>query len=307
MIEESLWDLWYLGWYNYHNKNDSKAIMYFKEAAQKGDNESFDVLSYLYGITFDKETQSWIELDKEYTIDEDDCEIKILEETARKHGRANDYLLLAKKYERVNIIDRSLECYEKAAELGDVESYKTLGYFYENGDNIHVNLEKAIRWYEKYKEVKGLKNYLRLGDCCTKLANIYYKKGEYIKAVKCWRKAKDNNNEEAFLKLGLCYYNGTGVRQNYDKALDIFNELADKNNTDAFYYLGLHYRSDRCIDQNEERGLELLKKSAQQGNIKAYSFLNCLNLYYKHIKKLRKKSIYYALDQIFYLDHITTL
>ena len=45
--------------------------------------------------------------------------------------------------------EKGLEWYKKAAELGNARSMYALGYAYQCGQGVEINMDEAIRWYER--------------------------------------------------------------------------------------------------------------------------------------------------------------
>ena len=46
-------------------------------------------------------------------------------------------------------VQKGLEWYRKAAELGNARSMYALGYAYQCGQGVEMNMEEALSWYEK--------------------------------------------------------------------------------------------------------------------------------------------------------------
>jgi TPR repeat protein len=75
---------------------------------------------------------------------------------------------------------------------GDPEAQYELGFYYEHGEGVEKDLEKAFEWYTKSAE-QGDKN--------------------------------------AQNHLGLCYANGNGVEQNLHRAIEWFHKSAEQRHT----------------------------------------------------------------------------
>ena len=120
----------------------------------------------------------------------------------------------------------ALEWYKKAAENGDVLSQYRLGEWYHDGINVEEDRVEAFKWYEMAAE---------LGDSdAMNMVARYYDEGwgdieeNNREAFKWYKKAADAGCTGAYYNLGICYYNGEGVRRNYDEAERIMREAASR-------------------------------------------------------------------------------
>ena len=96
---------------------------------------------------------------------------------------------------------------------------------------------------------------LRLGNC--------YENGDGVEknlseAVKWWRKAAEQGNAQAQCYLGICYYNGDEVEKNLSEAVKWYRKAAEQGNAQAQYNLGICYYNGQGMIQN---------------NIKAYAWI----------------------------------
>lgn len=74
---------------------------------------------------------------------------------------------------------------------------------------------------------------------------------ETVEAAKLWKEAAEIGSSEAQYQLGICYYNGKGVKQDYIEAIKWIRRAADKGHLRAqktFWHNG-HYFNDfqKCI------------------------------------------------------------
>lgn len=95
------------------------------------------------------------------------------------------------------------------------EAQRKLGDLYFYGKNVKQDYDKALNCYRKAAE-QGC-------DCYEVLGDLYAIKHDYAEATKWYQKAADNNNDEAQLKLGLCYATGKGVKQSFSEATKLIN------------------------------------------------------------------------------------
>lgn len=95
------------------------------------------------------------------------------------------------------------------------EAQRKLGDLYFYGKNVKQDYDKALNCYRKAAE-QGC-------DCYEVLGDLYAVKHDYTEATKWYQKAADKNNDEAQLKLGLCYATGKGVKQSFSEAAKQIN------------------------------------------------------------------------------------
>ena len=86
-----------------------------------------------------------------------------------------------------------------AADQGDADAQRELGFCYYNGNGVEKDLREAVRWF---------------------------------------RKAADQGDALAQFFLGFCYYYGEGVPQDYREAVRWYRKAADQGDADAQRVLG---------------------------------------------------------------------
>ena len=64
--------------------------------------------------------------------------------------------------------------------------------------------------------------------------------------------------------LGVCYYNGTVVKQNVQKAVELFQKAADQGHAGAQYNLAVYYHNGTGVEQNISKAVELYQKAADE-------------------------------------------
>lgn len=180
------------------------------------------------------------------------------------------------------------------ANNGDVYAMDTLGAAYEFGED---------------KEVIGV-----LGI-----------EKDFEEAVKWYRKAAEQGNDDAKTNLGWCYYCGFGVSENVQKAEELLLDAANEDNNLAMLRLG-HIRTDegnvpRAIDwykkaaehgrsyanvcigeiyrngngvkQNYAKAYDYFKKAANDGEKDAQNYLGLMFLQGEHVKENDEKAVAY--------------
>lgn len=100
---------------------------------------------------------------------------------------------------------KAVECYEKAAEQGNLTALERLGEAYCEGEN--KNFDKAFYWYKKSADAGNLTSLRILGDLYAKGQGVEQNWGKAIEAYERVEKETDSKMAKciAQYKLGLCY------------------------------------------------------------------------------------------------------
>lgn len=101
---------------------------------------------------------------------------------------------------------------------------------------------------------------LELGDVGVPTKQIY------IEKLGSWAKQGD---AKAQWRLGECYRDGFGVKQNDKKAAEWFRKSAEQGNAAGQWRFGECCRDGIGVVKNAEEGAKWFQKSAEQGNAKA--------------------------------------
>ena len=87
----------------------------------------------------------------------------------------------------------------------------------------------------------------------------------YDEAVVWYRKAAEQGNADAQYKLGLCYENGKGVRQDYTEAVKWYRIAVNRGNGMAELCLGLCYEGGRGVEWDERKAMDLFNRAKVKG------------------------------------------
>ncbi len=66
--------------------------------------------------------------------------------------------------------------------------------------------------------------------------------------------------------LGICYYNGEGVKQDFNEAFRWYKSAAEQGNADAQCRLGNCYKNGEGVQQDYNEAFRWYKAAAEQGN-----------------------------------------
>lgn len=211
-------------------------------------------------------------------------------------------------------IEKAVELYKKASNLGDKTAWNNLGYHLQNGFGIAQNTGKAIEAYTKAGELKNGLGWTNLGDLYyygelvaqdydtalayylkaqknysfndDKIADIYFTKKEYKKVLNLLK--KDYNEDYSPIYYAIMYEEGFGgLKINLKKALTYYEKsLAINNYPYAVKQLLFHYRKDsdfhneekfnEWLSYAEENEMEIDREILGLPKLKKDSFINRL-------------------------------
>lgn len=137
----------------------------------------------------------------------------------------------------------------KAATKGNSRAMFLLGYMYENGEGVPIDLAKAASYYKA---------------------------------------AADNGNRSAQHNLGCFYYLGNGLNKNYQFAFEYFLKAAQQGKADSMKNVGVMYELGQHVAQNYQKALEWYKKARENGDCDAGEYYRLLEKKLMNSKKDRR-------------------
>jgi TPR repeat protein len=153
-------------------------------------------------------------------------------DTLRGEGRAQEAFALA----------------QEAAEAGDAEGHAWLGWFYENGEVVEVDLEKAV--YHLRIAAAGGDDYARwrIGV----LIDQGTAQGTLEEAVALFEAAAGEGYTDAMVSLAVMKATGRGTVQDYPAALDWYMRAARAGNAHGVQGVGVLFALGQGVETNEE-------------------------------------------------------
>ena len=305
--------LW-LGYILYSNgegvpQDDFKALKYIQDAFEAGNYSAGIILGFLYvGGTY-----VTINEEKGHELARNGIQglLKKSDLLSREEMHKLAYCYQCGVGTEQNIY-KALYWYEKSADLGDPEAQDALGKIYLYGtDGVTEDEPKAFSLFR----LSATKN---LTSALYNMGNCYYNGWgtplNYTEAIKWYKKAIEEGDNQSMLMLGICYREGNGVEKNYKKAEEwflraqnnenyaevanylgllyhvggygiakdirkaqyLFKEAASKGETVAQYNLGMSLLQDEDESKYEE-GIEWIRKAADNNYQSAIDFLNSIN------------------------------
>ncbi|WP_104741993.1 tetratricopeptide repeat protein [Helicobacter ailurogastricus] len=148
-------------------------------------------------------------------------------------------------------INEAIECYEKSAKLGDVESFYELGKVYGNDMTL--------------RSFKGCPN--------------------FTKALEYLKKAGDMGDTRSYAMLGGFYLKGRGVPVDIKKGLEYLNRAVDMGSTSACFKLADFYLED-VLYKDPKEAKDYYNKALKMGQTK----LEKAHIYYMVSRQYMKRS-----------------
>ncbi len=149
--------------------------------------------------------------------------------------KALEFYEKAEEYYKNEEYELMIPYYEKAADLGHLQSMHCLGYSYQNGQGVNANDEKAYYWY-------------------SMAAN----KG-FVKSIHA---------------VGVCRFYGKGVAQDKEQGLEDMEYAASKGYSVALFKLGEMYYTGDGVLKREKIGINYMAKAAVAKSKKAIARLS---------------------------------
>jgi len=145
---------------------------------------------------------------------------------------------LAESFDEQGKYDVALRLRRQLASQGDARGQRELGWMYERGKDVPVDLAEAAKWYRLAADQGDAQAQLLLGVA------YYLGRGvptDYQQSVAWWRKAADQGFPFAQSRLGAMYLRGEGVARDYSTAVKLFRQSAQQGDAEGQIYLGSRY------------------------------------------------------------------
>jgi len=149
-----------------------------------------------------------------------------------------------------------------AADHGDSDAKRALGFLYLAGLGVTKNYRSAERYFQEAAADRIAPAQLWLG--------IIYHGGEegvpksHAKAAEMFQKAADQGLTTAYEQLGKCYEKGEGVPQSFTRAAELYRKGADLGSWTAQMSLGGLYERGEGVPKDLEKAAEWYRKVAEQ-------------------------------------------
>lgn len=174
------------------------------------------------------------------------------------------------RYQRKRDYAHALECFQYAADQGNVQGQYWTGDIYFHGSAGKNDNDQAI----KYWTMASDQNH---GQAQFYLALLYHGIGDYTNAIKYWELAADNGHPEAISNIGYCYEQGLGVDCDETMALNWYTRGAEDGDPTATYNVGLYYELGKGgLTADTAKAIEWYAQAWSMGYYKAKEALDRL-------------------------------
>ena len=99
--------------------------------------------------------------------------------------------------------------------------------------------------------------------------NFFKKNKKITESLASYKKSAELGHAEAQFSVGLCYWEGNGVKKDAKLAADWFKKAAEQNHNTANFILGILYKIGEGIDKNLEISAAYFRKAAELGDADA--------------------------------------
>lgn len=216
-------------------KDLKKAFDLFHSAAQnKHTGSQYKIGVYyaegIYVLRNIKEAMKWLEKAAKQGDKNAIAQFDLLKDEMSNGTLVKKLLDCAKIEEKENDLEKALNDYEQAAEIGDAKVQYNLAKIYEKGQITQKDSKKAFVW-------------------CEKAANQGFMYAQ--------------------LALGMMYEKGIGCIEDKDAAIRYYERAAEQGNVTAQYYLAVNLLNKENWEDTIREALLWLEKAAEQGDEKA--------------------------------------
>ena len=167
-------------------------------------------------------------------------------------------------------VGKAFELYSKAAEQGNMVAQRMLGHMYFKGIGVGQDYAKAFEWFQKGASQGCAYSQERLGW-------MYYKglgvSRDYGKAFEWYTKAAEQGDSTGQKALGHLYYKGLGVGRDYDKAFEWSMKAAEQGEAFSQRRIGEMYFRGLGVDQDYDKAFVWTMKAAEQGDASAQRWI----------------------------------
>ena len=159
-------------------------------------------------------------------------------------------------------VDKAIELYQQAAEMGRTQPFFYLVNHLLKGDGVPQDTEKAIRLYQQLVGMDYTGAMAQLGD--------WYMKGDGVtqdkkKAIELYQQAARTGNVKAMTKLCVWYAEGDFDTQDKVNAIQWFQQAVDLYNAHILYQYISCDDDDDEVQQVKEQFIKLLLQADEMG------------------------------------------
>ncbi|GEM_PF-6223361 len=175
---------------------------------------------------------------------------------------------------------KSFRMMQMAAKNGEPAAMLNLGMAYHLGEGTAQDYDQALIWYTKASECSDAdvaataKNNLAILHETTSNGHVT------AETVEMYRQGAALGQDISQFNLGLCYFQGAGIKQDYDKAAYWFLQAAEQHYQPAQIYLARCYINGLGVSCNDNEAIRLLAEPCEKEDTTALQYM-----YHLYIQK----------------------
>eukprot|EP01119_Soliformovum_irregulare_P018399 TRINITY_DN5627_c0_g1_i4.p1 TRINITY_DN5627_c0_g1~~TRINITY_DN5627_c0_g1_i4.p1 ORF type:complete len:520 (+),score=160.10 TRINITY_DN5627_c0_g1_i4:72-1631(+) len=227
-------------------KDEHKALRKFLKASDLGCDGAMFFLGCMYI--------------RGHFVPKDAAEAKRYFQMAAERGHALALVNLGSCWEFEREHQRALECYQKAADMGEPAGICCVGSCYYNGTCVERSLPLAMKYFKEAADMGDPTALFNMG--------VLHYTGEGLEknhkeAVRYWQMASDKGEMLSTGNLGSCYYKGYGVAQDFEAARKLWEAAVLKGNNRSYNNIGMCFYEGKGAPQNFEKAVEYFTKAME--------------------------------------------
>lgn len=241
-------------------KNDSIALTWFLQAAEKGNANAQEWAGYMYdnarGTTIDSyKAVEWFK--KAITNGNKAAESRLGVAEKKIQDGSADYELGLVHYRKKDYL-QSVSWLEKATQKGHLRATNLLGVMYNRGEGVKSDTAKAISLYRLAADADHVESMRNLGITLGH-------QGKHNEALEWYRKAADKGDLVAINNIGFAYGNGRGVALDYTEALKWYRMAAEKGHGMSQFNLAVMYADGQGVKKDLDEALKWAELAVASG------------------------------------------
>jgi len=228
-------------------QQDKQAVAWLRKAAQSGESDAQNNLAVMLALG------RGVKQDMRAAL-------KWLQQAAAADALAqyNLGLLYVRGTGMLQHEQSAADWLEKAQAGGDIPARLLLGLLYDLGRGVIANAETAKHWY-------GLAAEAGNADAIYNLAALYYRKGDFNKALGLFERAARAGDVEAQTTVASMYQLGQGADVDMQTAVQWYKQAAGHGYAPAQFNLANLYRKGDGLEQQDKTAFSWYLKAARQG------------------------------------------
>ena len=238
-------------------KDEREAVKWYRKAAEQGSSWGQICLGKCYanGVGVEQDDREAVNWCLKADEDLDYRAVDALKEMAEQGNAIAMGVLRERAEQKDTIRTREYgECVTVFTKSGGSEVQLWLGNCYKNGTGVEQNDVEAAKWYRRAAEQNEENAQYELGKCYAEGVGV---EKDIHEAIKWYSKAAENNSDDAMYELGKCYAAGLGVKKSKKKAIEYYCRAAQRYNKEAREAL------EEMIEKGSTTALTAVKKVAE--------------------------------------------